>query len=394
MHEYQGFWSYVHDDDLADGGRIVRLARDVSGQFEMLTGESIALFLDKDGLQWGDDWRQQVDASLASVAFFLAVLTPRYFLSAECRRELQYFVRRAKDLGVEDLVLPLLYVDVPALHEDEPSDALIEVVVNFQWEDWRDTRFADVTSESYRRAVSRLAARLVDANRRVELLTPPTVPSTPSDDEEDDAPVLIDLIAGAEEALPGWSETLLAMGEEIKVIGTAMRETTEQIHRADTRGSGFAARARIVRVLALRMAEPAGRIQSLGDDYTRQMHEVDGGFRTLISVAQEQANAAGADLGSVCEFFDTLRALESVAGQALGQVQEMIEAAGPLERMSRDLRPPLRKMRKGLTIMMEAREITAEWTRLVDSTGIRCPDDATQVPKDSSDDPSSAQDQL
>ena len=44
MHEYQGFWSYVHDDDLADGGRIVRLARDVSGQFEMLTGESIALF--------------------------------------------------------------------------------------------------------------------------------------------------------------------------------------------------------------------------------------------------------------------------------------------------------------------------------------------------------------
>lgn len=85
----QGFWSYVHADDQAEGERISRLARDVSAQFEMLTGEPITLFLDKDAIRWGEDWRATIDTSLASVAFFIPVMTPRYFMSAECRREFQ-----------------------------------------------------------------------------------------------------------------------------------------------------------------------------------------------------------------------------------------------------------------------------------------------------------------
>jgi hypothetical protein len=50
MSNSQGFSSYVHADDQADGERISRLARDVAAQFEMLTGEALALFLDKDAL--------------------------------------------------------------------------------------------------------------------------------------------------------------------------------------------------------------------------------------------------------------------------------------------------------------------------------------------------------
>jgi len=92
----KGFWSYVHDDDDAEGGRITALARDLSAQYEMLTGESIDLFLDRDDLEWGNDWRATVDGSLAVTAFFIPVLTPRYFSSAECRRELNAFVRKAK----------------------------------------------------------------------------------------------------------------------------------------------------------------------------------------------------------------------------------------------------------------------------------------------------------
>lgn len=85
----QGFWSYVHADDEAEVQRISRLARDVAAQFEMLTGEPLALFLDRDAIEWGEAWRDKVDSSLASVAFFIPVITPRYFMSPECRRELQ-----------------------------------------------------------------------------------------------------------------------------------------------------------------------------------------------------------------------------------------------------------------------------------------------------------------
>jgi hypothetical protein len=70
MASYQGFWSYVHADDEAEGGRITSLARDLAAQFEMLTGEQLALFLDKDALQWGDDWQRQINSNLEGVAFF------------------------------------------------------------------------------------------------------------------------------------------------------------------------------------------------------------------------------------------------------------------------------------------------------------------------------------
>ena len=55
MANSEGFWSYVHADDEAEGGRILRLARDVAGQFEMLTGEPLTLFLDKDAIKWSDN---------------------------------------------------------------------------------------------------------------------------------------------------------------------------------------------------------------------------------------------------------------------------------------------------------------------------------------------------
>ncbi len=166
MVAWHALWSYVHDDDNADNERISRLARDVSSQYEMLTGEELNVFLDKDAIEWGEEWRDRIDKSLISVPLFIPVLTPRYFQSSECRRELQFFAHNATELGEKELVLPLLYVDVPSLHEEAPSDDLIALIKTFQWEDWRDLRFTEVDSEKYRRGVDKLATRLVEANRK------------------------------------------------------------------------------------------------------------------------------------------------------------------------------------------------------------------------------------
>lgn len=55
MASFAGFWSYVHDDDETEGGRISRLAKDVADQYQMLTGERIELFLDKDSIECGQN---------------------------------------------------------------------------------------------------------------------------------------------------------------------------------------------------------------------------------------------------------------------------------------------------------------------------------------------------
>lgn len=98
----------------------------------MLTGEPLDLFLDRDAIRWGEDWRDKINASLASVAFFIPVMTPRYFMSPECRREVQFFARRAERLGIKELVLPLLYVEVPSLHNELTADDLVGLVGTFQ----------------------------------------------------------------------------------------------------------------------------------------------------------------------------------------------------------------------------------------------------------------------
>ena len=149
--EGTGFLSYVHKGDEADSRRISRLANDIVAQHELLTGDTIELFIDRKEIRWGDKWREKIDGNLGSVAFFIPVLTPRYLKSPECRRELQFFIRKAKKLGLNELLLPLYYVNIPSFDDESVENGLIRAVREFHYEDWRELRFADVNSEEYRR---------------------------------------------------------------------------------------------------------------------------------------------------------------------------------------------------------------------------------------------------
>ena len=374
MGSSQGFWSYVHKDDLADQGRICRLARDVADQFEMLTGESIELFLDKDALEWGDRWKDKIDASLASVAFFIPVMTPRYFMSPECRRELQFFARRANNLGIKELVLPLYYVEVPSLETESSEDDLVALLKTFQWENWQELRYEDVFSKAYRKGVSRLAGRLVAANKHAEEADVLEAARKLEHlaDEPDEELGFIDRIARAEEALPNWTETLTAIGREIEVIGKVMQDATADLRRGDTHGKGFSHRLLIARKMAENLHEPIEQISNFGNEFASEMHDVDDGFRAIIAYAPSEIRKDPASKAKFCEFFEMVRTLSASAHEGLTSAQQMSEAINPIERMSRDLRPVLRRLRKGLTVMVEAREVTDAWVDLVDNSGVDC----------------------
>jgi hypothetical protein len=315
-----GFWSYVHEDDRAEGGRICRLARDIVDQYQMLTGEEIRLlFLDKDDIQWGDQWRKEIDSGLASVAFFIPVMTPRYFMSPECRRELQFFLRRATDLGVKELVLPLHYVNVLALSDETTEDDLIKLLGTIQWEDWRELRFSDVASNEYRRSVARLAEKLVEANMRAEESTIPIPAQIEAghDVNKDDTPGLIDTLADSEEMLAKLPDTLNIMTQDITQIGQIMREATEKINRADTQGKGFAARLIVAKQTALRLNEPTERIWSQSNVYASQLHSVDSGFRIIIENAMNEIKEDPSTNSNFCDFFDIIRKMSDASNMAI-----------------------------------------------------------------------------
>ena len=278
----------------------------------------------------------------------------------------------------------MLYVDVPSLHEDTPSDDLVALVKPFQWVVWLELRFADVDSGEYRRGVARLAERLVEANKLAEEvnLVAAARELEPSLEDEDDSPGLLDHLAAAEETLPEWQMTLEAISEEITEIGQIAQEAAEDMQKGGDQGMGFAARLTIARKLSKRMREPSERVWSLGNEFASQLHRVDTGFRAMIKEAASEVRESPRSRSDICDFFNSIQEMSAASDEALEEVQNMINVISPIEGMSRDLRNPLRQLRQGLTLMIEAREATNEWVELIEGTRIDCDDLAiTSLPQ-------------
>ncbi|GAA2320755.1 hypothetical protein GCM10009853_093720 [Glycomyces scopariae] len=366
MTAIDGFWSYSHADDEAESGRIAQLARDVRSQFELLTGESIELFLDRDQLVWGDDWRPKVDASLMSIAFFVPVLTPRYFMSAECRRELNYFARGAERLGVKELVLPLLWVDMPALKAEDPADDLIGLVKRFQWIDWTNLKFSETSSGEYRRAVNELAHRLVDANTNAAQ-RPANLAQVDDIQEDADEPGTLDKLAAMEESVPDMVDLLVGVAGELNRITEVVQSATDDMGvKGGASTAVHAAKLRVARSLAVQLEEPSGNIRSLGGRFSSSLNEIDEGVRIIIERSPEESAADAQTAEQFQSFFQVIRELVGVADTALGEIAGMIRSIEPAERMSRDLRKPLRTLREGLTLMVDGFAVMQVWVGLID----------------------------
>jgi hypothetical protein len=161
-----GFWSYARADNQLDGGAILELASLIGEEYNLLTGEPLELFVDRDNITWQQEWRERIGSSLTEITFFIPIITPRYFRTPECRRELLEFAARAMSLGVRELLLPILYVETQDL-SPESGDEAVTLVANAQYVDWRAVRLWAPDSRDYRVAVNSLAQRLLDIARNV-----------------------------------------------------------------------------------------------------------------------------------------------------------------------------------------------------------------------------------
>lgn len=364
-----GFLSHVQADDDADGGRIRALAEDLQQQYAAITADSIDIFVDRSTLGWGDDWESEIEKAVLSTSFFIPVITPRYFLSQACRREFQLFLRKADNLGLSELILPLVWLDVRDLHESEVTDDLILSVKRFQWVDWRELRFEDRNSTPYRRAVAGLAKRLADIDEKLALSRTPMTPNREDGlhepDWDADVPGTLDLVVAAEEAIPKWTETLQEITDEITQVGVLAGVASEEMQAGEARGKGNAARLVAARKFAQDVKPHAEHIEVLGNEFSTSLYELDGGIRAILTEAATTTRGEGEN--GARDFASSIISLANSSREGLGSVQKMVESITPVESMSRDMRPPLRQIRKGLTIMVEGQKVIDEWERLANA---------------------------
>lgn len=372
-----GFWSYTHKDNEQDSERLTRLATRIADEYSMLTGEDLTIFVDRSSLLWGDAWRDRIDNALQETTFFIPIITPRFFKSAECRKELLKFAGAAKSLGVEELLLPILYIPVKGLSPDSGDEA-VALIASTQYANWTALRLKDEESEDYRSEVNKLAARLADiteqlAERPTTAAAASITPVGPgSATEIEEPPGLVDLIAQLEVEAPKWSETIESFSPVMEEISAHTRAATDKIAKGDNEGKGFAYRVVVSRELSTNLREPADELVRLGEQYASQLVDVDPGVRALLRMAID-AEPTGEDLVAACDLFRSIRDLVHVSRESMESVREFVASMANNARQSRDLRPVLNDMQAALRGVMDGQSIMDEWERLIDASGLQCP---------------------
>lgn len=379
--ELQGFWSYVRKDDKGTHGAIRRLADHVVDEFGVLTGHDLDLFFDSASLKWGDDWESRIRQALEETTFFIPIITPRYFASKECRRELLTFAREAKEIDRLSLILPLYFVDVPALNEGNSNDPAIKLIADRHREDWRTLRLLDETVQPYRVGVNRLAVRLLDVARERQESGADSARPTPSssDDEDEGPPVgpapptavdlddveevgLIELLADGEDALPRIVETMQAISRQVEVVGNVAVEGTEEIHKSDEAGSGFRGRLGVMNRLAQKLQMPADELETLTSRYAADLLVLDPAMHQLIPLVAEGFDD---DPDSATEFFRSIREMANQSGTASEGIVEMIRSMEG-NQFSRELQAPLKRMRTALQSLVDGQQLIDSWRDLIE----------------------------
>ncbi len=154
----RGFLSYARADDEADDGRITRLHATLERKLHAAAGRSIPIFLDHVALEWGAAWEQCIDDGIDRTMFVIALLSPSFFASTWCRRELTRFIERERTLGEEPLVFPILWRPI-----DEVSEADRLGLDRWLRDDWTARKYVEPDSAEVQRALDTMGSAIARA---------------------------------------------------------------------------------------------------------------------------------------------------------------------------------------------------------------------------------------
>jgi formylglycine-generating enzyme required for sulfatase activity len=162
---YAAFMSYARFDDAHDSGWLTEFRGRLSGEVQVQLGEPFPIFQDKVDTRWGEEWRRRIEQANDGSTFLLAVMSPSFFNSDECLNEVERFVAREQALNRRDLILPLVYIRLPApgcFPADDRREKVRQELDARQYEDdLCALRGEPFTTKPVRDAVSRLAGEIV-----------------------------------------------------------------------------------------------------------------------------------------------------------------------------------------------------------------------------------------
>lgn len=395
----EGFFSYAHRDDIND--QLSNLRDDLCEEYSLLTTDDLNLFIDRDGIEWGTRWREQLSSSIDEASFFIPILTPRYFASPSCRAELSQYLEKIETFdhpAAKYLILPILYVDIQADYLS--LDAELEAkVLCYQYEDWTKLRFVPRYSEQYSKAINKMAKRLIKSNQRLvessenlgrnkSQASEPSKPSniqtasepnavqreqketslsspsaaSPSTDESDAGFVLedtdiIDTMSSDSAALLG------AMTTDLNDMSSIFQDGSKRIETATKKQRGPKAILPITSKMASDLSPIAKRYSDNCSKFSKCVTTMDGPVRRVILFWQSSSQN-----GEQPKSLNSISELITNTATSKEQVQYFLLQVNSAERFSRSLYKPLKLIENATTECLSAFDTILQWGECLDDS--------------------------
>ena len=357
------FLSYVHADDAYHNGLLVAFARAVEEACDY-KGVPIELRLDKDTLQWGDDWSERLQQEVERTTFLLAMVTNRYVASQACREEFIQFRTKTQAAGYNGLLT--LLVDAPNwdrmdLRTDPTTQLIRDTISRYQWLE-PETPFEDLEpgGRRFKRVARKVADELIRRIDRRETNSAPAdaaasadsaAPGGPSGagdegEDEEQAPGLIELPRTIEsERLPALERRVNAFDEAMDAFNTVTRREFALIPQGSAPTSTQI--KRIAKGLEPRRRALEEATSSLSDAWRR----LDADIAAMVRAADLVGSA---DLST--ELRSSLTGLS--ASLEMPDIDEAAARIKALAALSRELRPVAKTM-TGVLAAVEAIKASA-----------------------------------
>lgn len=374
----QAFLSYHRRDNETYDGVVDRLAAEIGGRFEAETGRSLQIFVDRESIPGGGDWRERIAESIASATIFIPVITMRYFASAPCREELLAFYDGADRLGVTDLILPVVLagaINISAT-DPRPEVRLIErlnyrkideaIDKGYQSPEWKAAVRTLVTdiARGLSLAEDAIAARegiTPTTPADVALVTSPAAPDGRVDldsngdetsDEDDD----IFVLQADFEQIPTLGNAAMASLAEFADVTKSSGGRMDQLQSMSAQQQ----RATLLR-LAADLTPSSGKVGRDGAAFETVVRRADRRLRSLVNHLDGMNNGTANRLKE--QLVEPFRSLTELS-KPLDQMAEMVDMLTTVGVMNVSLRKSLEPAIRGIRAIRSGISIANSWESL------------------------------
>lgn len=348
------FLSYARKDEEALG--FIEPFKNLLSYFiSAKAGRDLSTFVDVESIQWGDLWWDEIKKSVLSATVFIPILSANYLKSDNCRKEFTIFNSTASNMGVSELVLPVLLYRAPVIFKPDSNDEIVQTVMERQFEVIEEASMTSHGSPEWKATMSTLADRFIAAYERAEGKLAAVTTQEAKELEASGS--------AGEEELPGIADLLPVLEEQIEELTSAAQElepAITSIEKATVTSEppqGATVTPKALQLWAFRAAnafkDPAIKIENSG---TRLFNSVQRLDQTIAEVKR-----ISEDVEEFQEPYQKMIQAFGDLGETRDSLSGLLQSLKIAESLSGAVRRSLKPMRTGLTLVQDSLLIMDSW---------------------------------